>query len=698
MVATDVGGTCTDTIVFAAGEPVHLGKTLSTPSDFSIGVMDSIRSATESMGISLAELLANTSLFMHGSTVVDNTILTRDGARTGLITTRGFEDTVLTTRGAYGRWGGLSEDRIKHPVKTERTPPLVDPDCIVGVAERTDYKGAVLQELDEAVAESAIRFLLAEKSVEALAVSFLWSFYNADNERKVKKLVERIAPSVYCTLSSEIAPIPGEYERSSTTVINAYAGRITSNYLRNLQSLLEQAGYRGPVMVMQGYGGLLPAREAADRSIGMLECGPAAGVIGSRVLGELLGQPDVIATDMGGTTFKVSVIQNGEIEYAREPMVDRFHYTQPKIEVVSIGAAGGSVVWLEEGTRIPRVGPRSAGARPGPVCYGLGGTEPTLTDVFMLIGYMDPNIFLGGTMQLDPANARSVFDEKIATPLRMGVEEAAFGIYRVATAQISDLIHEITVERGLDPRDFVLHAFGGSCGIVAGMFGAELNVKQMVIPYTASVNCAFGLVSADIVHEYSRTMVLQVPSPAEAINEIYRPMIEQARRQLKEEGFTGEKVKLEWSIDLRYSRQVHEVTTTVRGRTPVDEGALAQLVLDFEAQYERKYGKGSAFREAGIELTLFRLTARGLIDRPRLEPLPLVGTDASHAKIGRRSIFVDAKNGMAEADIYAFGKLAPGNMVQGPAVIHTPITTIVLQAGQRGTVDGFRNVVVDFDA
>ena len=543
MVATDVGGTCTDTIVFAAGEPAHLGKTLSTPPDFSIGVMDSIRSATGSMGISLAELLTNTSLFMHGSTVVDNTILTRDGARTGLITTRGFEDTVLTTRGAYGRWGGLSEDRIKHPVKTERAPPLVDPDCIVGVAERTDYKGAILQELDEAAAEAAIRFLIAEKGVDALAVSFLWSFYNADNERKIKKLVERIAPSVYCTLSSEIAPIPGEYERFSTTVINAYAGRIAGNYLRSLQSLLEKAGYRGPVMVMQGYGGLLPAQEAADRSIGMLECGPAAGVIGSRVLGELLGQSDVIATDMGGTTFKVSVIQDGEIEYAREPMVDRFHYTQPKIEVVSIGAAGGSIVWLEEGTLIPRVGPRSAGARPGPVCYGLGGTEPTLTDVFMLIGYMDPNIFLGGTMHLDPANARRVFEEKIATPLRMGVEEAAFGIYRVATAQISDLIHEITVERGLDPRDFVLHAFGGSCGIVAGMFGAELNVKKMVIPYTASVNCAFGLVSADIVHEYSRTMVLPVPSPPEAINEIYRPMIEQALRQLKEEGFAGEKVR-----------------------------------------------------------------------------------------------------------------------------------------------------------
>ena len=698
MVATDVGGTCTDTIVFAAGEPAHLGKTLSTPPDFSIGVMDSIRSAAELMGISPSDLLSQTSLFMHGSTVVDNAILTRDGARTGLITTRGFEDTVLTTRGAYGRWGGLSEDRIKHPVRTERAPPLVDADCIVGVAERADYKGAVLQELDEAAAEAAIRFLIADKGVEALAVSFLWSFYNADNERKVKKLAERVAPSVYCTLSSEIAPIPGEYERSSTTVINAYAGRITNSYLHSLQALLEEAGYRGPVMVMQGYGGLLPVQEAADRSIGMLECGPAAGVIGSRVLGELLGQSDVIATDMGGTTFKVSVIQNGEIEYAREPMVDRFHYTQPKIEVVSIGSGGGSIVWLEEGTGTPRVGPRSAGARPGPVCYGLGGNEPTLTDVFMLIGYMDPNIFLGGAMRLDAANARRVFDEKIARPLGMGVEEAAFGIYRVATAQISDLIHEITVERGLDPRDFVLHAFGGSCGIVAGMFGAELNVKKMVVPYTASVNCAFGLVSADIVHEYSRTTILPVPTPPQAINEIYEPMIEQARRQLKEEGFAGEKVKLEWSIDLRYSRQVHEVTTIVRGRTPLDEGGLAQLVSDFEAQYERKYGKGSAFREAGIEMTMFRLTARGLIDRPRLEPQPLAGIDASHAKIGRRQVFVDANNGMTQADIYDFGRLAPGNVVPGPAVIHTPITTIVLQAKQRGTMDGYRNILIDFDA
>ncbi|MGQ3027246.1 MAG: hydantoinase/oxoprolinase family protein, partial [Ferrovibrionaceae bacterium] len=629
LVATDVGGTCTDTIVFAAGEPVRLGKALSTPPDFATGVLDSIRSAATGMGMTLEGLLSQTSLFMHGSTVVDNTVLTRDGSRTGLLTTEGFEDTVLVTRGAYGRWGGLTEDRIKHPVKTERAPALVDADAIVGIAERVDYKGAILRELDEAQVEQAVRYLIDRRKVEAIAVSFLWSFYNPTNERRVKALIERVAPGVYCTLSSDIAPVPGEYERSSTTVINAYAGQITRAYLSSLETLLADTGYRGPVMVMQGYGGLLPAQEAAERSIGMLECGPAAGVIGSRALGQLLNQPDVIATDMGGTTFKVSVIQDGTIEYAKEPMVDRFHYTQPKIEVVSIGSGGGSIISLEPGSNAPRIGPRSAGSRPGPVCYGLGGTEPTLTDVFMLIGYMDPGIFLGGSMTLDRERARAVFDEKIARPLGLSVEQAAIGVYRVATAQITDLIRQITVERGLDPRDFVLHSFGGSCGMVAGMFGAELNVRRMVVPYTASVNCAFGLISADIVHEYATTALLPVPSPAEAVNRLFAPMAEKAVKQLAEEGFAGDRVRLDWSIDLRYSRQVHEVTTPVRGRGPLDEAALAQVVTDFEALYERKYGKGSAYREAGMEMTQFRLTARGLMDRPQIEAEATGGPDAA---------------------------------------------------------------------
>jgi N-methylhydantoinase A len=696
IVATDVGGTCTDTIVFAEGEPVHIGKSLSTPPNFGEGVINSVVACAKTMNLSIEQLFAQTQLFVHGSTVVDNTVLTRDGALTGLITTAGFEDTLLVTRGAYGRWAGLPEDEIKHPVMTERAAPLVPAERICGVAERMDYKGAVVRELDEAATEKALRFLIDEKGVDAIAVCFLWSVFNPAHERRVREILQRVNPKVFVTLSSEIAPVPGEYERTSTTVINAYAGRITQSYLNGLQTLLSGNRYDGPVMIMQGYGGLLPAKEAAERAVGLIECGPAAGVIGAKFLGELMGDKDIIAADMGGTTFKVGVIQDGEIEYAREPMVDRFHYVAPKIEVVSIGAGGGSIVSLDPKTKVPLVGPRSAGARPGPICYGQGGTDPTLTDVLLLIGYMDPNTFLGGTMTLDVDGARRIFKSKIADPLGMPVEEAAFGIYRVACAQITDLIHEITVERGLDPRDFVLHAFGGTCGLLCGVFGQELSVRRVIVPYTAAVNCAFGLVAADIVHEYSATKVLQAPSSAKEINAIYAPMIERAKADLASEGFGTDRIQLNWSVDFRYSRQVHEVTTQVRAATPLDDAGVKRLMDDFEQLYERKYGRGSAYRDAGMEMTSFRLSARGLMARPSLEKAKLGDASPNGARMGRRKVFVDAANGMAEAEIYDFTKLAPGNVLRGPAIIHTPITTIVLQAKQTGKMDAYRNIVIEF--
>lgn len=695
ILATDVGGTCTDTVVFATGEPIRLGKTLSTPPDFADGVIDSVGSAAKSMGLTARKLLARTQLFFHGSTVVDNRILTHGGARTGLVTTLGFEDTLLVTRGAYGRWGGLTEDEVKHPIATDRGAPLVPFELIRGVPERVDWKGAIVHKLDEEAVEKAVRYLVEDKGVEAIAVALLWSFFNPAHERKVRQIVKRVSPETYVSLSSDIAPVPGEYERTSTTVINSYAGRIARDYIKNLEALLAREGYSGPLLVMQGYGGLLPAAEAAERAVGMLECGPAAGVIGSRFLGELMGDRDVIAADMGGTTFKVGVIQDGELEYAREPMVDRYHYVAPKIEVVSIGAGGGSIVRLDPKTGMPQVGPQSAGARPGPVCYAQGGTEPTLTDVFALVGYMDPRMFLGGTMTLDVDAARRAFKAKIADPLGRSVEAAAAGIYRIAAAQICDLIHRITVERGLDPRDFVLHAFGGACGQLCAVFGAELNVKRIVIPYTAAVNASFGLVSADIVHEYSYTAVLPVPCPPRDIGKIYGPMVERAKKQLKEEGFAEDRIKLDRAIDLRYGRQVHEVTTPVRGRTPMDEAAVKMLADDFEALYERKYGKGSAYRQAGMEMRLFRLTARGLMARPQLEKLMLGGADAGNARIGRRDIFVEARDGFVPADIYDFERLEPGNVVSGPAVVHTPITTIVVQDRQDARMDQYRNMVIE---
>lgn len=697
LVATDVGGTCTDTIVVGPGGKIWIGKALSTPPNFADGVLDSIQSAVSAMGLTLGELLAKTKLFIHGSTVADNTVFTRDGSKTGLLATEGFEDAVLVTRGAYGRWSGLIEERIKHPVKTDRAASLVAHDCILGIPERVDSAGEVVLPLDAAAAEKAIRFLVNEKRVEAIAVSLLWSVYNPAHEDFIANLIRRIAPQVYVTTSADVAPVIGEYERTSTAVINAYAGHVVNNYLNSLQSLLEKQGYRGEAMIMQGYGGLLPASEAANRAIGMIESGPAAGVIGAKFLGDLMGDRNIIAADMGGTTFKVGVIQDGQLEYSREPLVDRFHYAAPKIEVVSIGAGGGSIVTVDPVSRIPAVGPQSAGARPGPVCYGLGGAAPTVTDVMLLLGYLDPAHFLRGEMTLDLDATRGAFKKQVADPLGIDVEEAAIGIYKVASAQITDLIRQITVERGLDPRDFVLHSFGGTCGMLAAAFSAELGVKRMVVPYTASVNCAFGLVAADVVHEYLVAKSLPADTDPAQISALYAPMIDRARKQLAAEGFTSERVALEWSIDLRYCRQVHELTTPVQAPTePFTRKGMARLIDDFEALYERKYGRGSAYREAGIEMTKLRLTARGLLDSPRLPDEAEEDADASAALIGTRRIYAGEHAGMADAAIYDFTRLRPGNTLQGPAVIHTPITTIVVQSGHRARMDRLKNIIVSF--
>ncbi|MGE3599496.1 MAG: hydantoinase/oxoprolinase family protein [Dehalococcoidia bacterium] len=695
IVATDVGGTCTDTVVIRDGQQVFIGKSLSTPPDFARGVLDSIASAAEVMNLTVGELLSATSLFMHGSTVVDNALFERKGARTGLVTTRGFEDTLLVTRGAYGRWSGLAEEALKHPVATDRPTALVDPDCIVGVPERVDYKGAVVERLDEQAARAAVRHLVERQGVQAIAVSCLWGFANPVHEQRLRQLIEEAAPGVYVTLGSEIAPTPGEYERTSTTVINAYTGKVVRDYVTELGQLLKQHGYRGSLLVMQGNGGLLPEKEAAVRAVGMLECGPVAGVIGSQRLGAIMGDQNVIAADMGGTTFKVGIIQDGLLEYAREPLVDRFHYAVPKINVVSIGSGGGSIVHLEPGTRVPLVGPESAGANPGPVCYGQGGTEPTLTDVLLLIGYIDPDRFLRGTMRLDTDSARRVFEDKVARPLGMDLRAAAMGIFRVATSQMTDLIHKITVEQGLDPRDFVMHAFGGSCPMLASTLAAELNVRRLIVPYTASVNCAFGLASADVLHEYAAIETLVVPVSAARVNELFDSLAREAQSALRAEGFSGERIRLERSIGLRYSMQVHEVITPVAVTGALDAESLGRVVRDFEALYERRYGKGSAYRGAGIEMTRFRLTARGIIDKPDFEPLTLAGPDASAAYVRTRSVFLSGRNEFGDARVYDFDRLQPGNRLEGPAIIHTPITTIVVQDGQSAHLDPLRNTVID---
>ena len=315
----------------------------------------------------------------------------------------------------------------------------------------------------------------------------------------------------------------------------------------------------------------------------------------------------------------------------------------------------------------------------------------------LILGYMDPDRFLGGSIRLDRDGAERVFREAVADPLGRGVEDAAIGIYEIAAAQITDLIRRITVERGLDPRDFVLHAFGGSCGMLAGSFGQELRVRRVVIPYTASVNCAFGLVSADVKHEFSTTETLPADADPADLDRVFAPLEARARAQLREEGFAADHIRVERAVDLRYTRQVHEVTTPLRVEGTVDATHLAQLVGDFEALYEKRYGKGSAYREAGVEMTVFRLTASGVLKRPPIPDEEEGPADAAAARTGTRRIYAGTEAGMAEGRIYDFAKLRPGHELVGPAVIHTPITTIAVPDGQRARIDRLRNVVLEFE-
>jgi N-methylhydantoinase A len=695
VIAVDVGGTCTDCVVFGSDERIHFGKALSTPPRFAEGVLDSVRATASGMGLSMHALLAQSRLFMHGSTVVDNAIFARQGARTGLITTAGFEDTLLVTRGAYGRWSGQPEEVIKHPVASNRPAPLIPFIRIAGVRERVDYKGAVISPLDERDVESAVQKLVGEERVEAIAVCFLWSFRNPKHEQRVRELIGRIAPHVHVAISSDVAPSPGEYERTSATVIDAYVGKVTQAYLDELSQLLSDSGYGGSVLVMQGYGGLVPIGEAAARPVGMIECGPAAGLVGAQHLASVLGDKNVIAADMGGTTFKVGVIQDGRFEYAREPMVDRFHYIAPKIDLVSIGAGGGSIVNVEPRTLRPTIGPESAGSRPGPICYGFGGSQPTLTDVAAIAGYMDPDTFLGGAFRLDIDRARAIFAETIAKPLGMDIQEAAAGIYRIAVARIADLIRNVTVERGLDPREFVLQSFGGSGGLFAGAYARDLSIRRVVIPQTAAVLCAFGMVAADVLHDYSVVRPIPLPAKPSQVNDVLEPMAERALRQLADEGFGPKQIALEWFVEMRYGRQVHQVSTPMRGNLPVTAATMDLLQSDFEELYERRYGRGSSYRAAGVELVTFRLRARGLMRRPKLEPAALGASDTSHAERGKRNILIEETGEMRSTTVYDFERMQPGNVVRGPTVVHSRLTTVVIHGGQICRMDGLRNLILE---
>jgi N-methylhydantoinase A len=697
VLGIDIGGTCTDSVVVDSEGNVTLGKHFSTPPDFSEGIFNSLTVATDSLGISLRELLVDTRLFLHSTTVAENAVVNGTLARAGLIVNEGFEDTLFAMRGGYGRWSGLTEEEKRNPIQTEKPPPIVARDDIRGIAQRSDVNGTVLWSADVRDVESAVQSLL-DKGVESIGVSLLWSFVEPETEQMVKAVVSRLRPDIFTTISHEIAPIVGEYERTSTVALNARLGPVVQRYVDNLRASLRELGFTGNLLVMQAYGGLLPVEKAVASPVGMIESGPVSGLVGSKQLGEAIGFQNIIAADMGGTTFKVGVVREGLIEYQRESMVLRYHYALPKMDVISLGLAGGSIITVDPRTGVPRIGPNSAGSFPGPVCYDHGGAEPTVTDVDAVLGYLNPKYFLGGSTSLNIEKARQVFAEKVARPLGMSEIDAAAAMFKLANSMIYDLLHKATVQRGLDPRQFALFSFGGTAGMHAAIYGEELGVQKIVVPHSASVHGAYGLITSDIVHEDQTTHPFRMPVDLAVLNDIFGRLESRVREQLAQEGFGPAEVVVQRSVDMRYRRQVHIVTVPVVGSNPtltsVDLDATVAL---FERLYQEKYGAESAYREAGIELVSFRVRASGLQRRPSFRTYELGTADPSAALVEHRAAWVAKNAAMEEVPGYDFARLKPGNIIPGPAIIWTPITTAVVAAGQTATIDEYKNLLIGWN-
>ena len=692
VLGVDIGGTFTDCVAVDEDGAVSLGKALSTPDDFAIGAIDAVRDAARNIGLRDEEdLIRSARFFFHACTIGDNTLITRAGAKTALVTTKGFADAILMMRGLVTQ--GLAPTEAAHISALSKPEPLVPRTLIEEVAERVDYKGSIIFPLDLAQAGEVVQ-RLADGNIDSVAICLLWSVANDFHERILADLLHRKCPSVFLTLSSEIAPFAGEYERAATTVFNAYIAPRISAYLQNLRKTLKEKGLSGEPLIMQAYGGVLGIEATCKNAVGTIESGPAAGVVGSGFLGGLIGKKNILATDMGGTTFKVSVIRDGVIEREHRPVILRHSILSSKIWVESIGAGGGSIAWIEPETRLLKVGPHGAGAKPGPVCYGLGGVEPTVSDADLVLGYLNENYFLGGRMSLNKTAALNAIRDKIAKPLGMETIEAASGIYRIANSHMSDLIRKATVQKGHDPRNFVLFAFGGAGPVHTSRYAAELGIKEVVIPVTASVHGATGLISSDVIYEYGKSDHLLVPVDLDRLNANFSVLIEKAVADLRLAGFTSEDVHIVRSLDMRYRYQVHEIAVPFPlGMSQIDQQDIEQLYSRFDELYETAYGKGSGYREAGKEILIFRVTAVGLLKKPKIKSAPKrESTGPQSALKGKRDVYFEEKRDFVQTPIYDFEKLVPGTALSGPAIVETPVTTIVVNPKDRAALDEFRNV------
>jgi N-methylhydantoinase A len=692
-IAVDIGGTFTDCVVLDQRGRRLTTKALTTPEDPAEGVIRCVELAAREVTTDVHDLLRRTVAFVHGATIGTNTLVQRRGARTGLLMTRGHEQTITIGR-VRQKVMGLSEREKIHLTHLHKAePPIVQPEDIRAVTERVDVNGRVIVALD---LEGTARLIaeLVGSGVEALAVCLLWSFVHPAHERWIGEYVRAQYPRLYLSLSSEVAPLLGEYERCVSTVFNSYIGPVVGQYLSRLEQRLKGLGMTCSLLVMQSNGGVSPVEAMRSRPILTLDSGPAGGVLGGRYLAGVLGVRHVICTDVGGTTFDVGLVFGDRVQMDPRPVIDQYSYLMPKIYVKSIGAGGGSIAWIDAGGSL-RVGPRSAGSSPGPVAYGRGGTEPTVTDAHLVLGYLDPEFRLGGQVRVDRGAAEAAL-ATLGDRVGMSAVQVAAAIVEISSAQMADLMRKVTVERGLDPREFAVFAYGGAGPVYAAFLARETGATIAYVPDDSGVFSALGMLTTDLVFQEERSMLLRPPLEAgglKAVNALYEDLERSILERFAREGFEAGRVQLDRAVDMRFTMQVHELDVEMPTRT-VDGNDIDVVLGGFVEKYEQTYGKNSAYTAAGIEMVAFRSIGTVKLERPVLETAGEGPADTP--RLNTRKAYFAALGDFVVADVYSGNGLTPGATVGGPAIIQRMGDTVVIPPGARARMDRWRNLIIEW--
>lgn len=689
-VGVDIGGTFTDIVFLGDDGQVLARKIASTPNDYSEAVLNGIKNGVAELGIT-SDLISEVS---HGFTVATNAIIEQKGAKTALITTEGFRDILEFRRNRIPRLYDLDY---------EKPPPLVKRQFRLEVSERLNFQGEVLKPLNMDDVDRAVQYVL-DNGVESVAVCLLHSYANPEHEQIIAQTLAEKAPGVNLTISSELLPEMKEYERTSTTVINCYVRPVVESYLIRLTDGLTDMGVTVPLTVMQSNGGLATSDIAKERPVYCIESGPAAGVVGAYHLGKRLGIPNLMTLDMGGTTAKASIIEDGEMLQAPEYEVGgeisvghrllrgSGHILRvPAIDLAEVGAGGGSIAAVDRSGSL-RVGPQSSGAFPGPACYRLGGQDVTVTDANVLLGFLHQKHLLAGTFEIDAELARKAISDNVAKPLEMTDVEAAFGIHTLVNSNMGRALRAVSSERGRDPRRFDLMTFGGSGPVHAVGLAEMLDITRVVVPPFPGVFSSFGLLVADVEHHFVQTYFKTFEQlDITALSELLNGLWNQGRNQLRAEGFDDSRHEILTQMDMKYDGQVSDLTVPYPSNE-VNRQTINSVIKSFDEEHERSFGYNSP--GTGYQLVNVRVIARGLPEVPRMPEkleLPVMATGASEPN---RDVYFGATRGWASVPIVNRQALI-GATTDGPLIVEEYDSTTVVPPNWNATVDQWSNIILE---